>query len=252
MGFGMNKAICLIPSRLASKRLPGKALIEIRGLPLIIHVAKRAQLAKSVHEVYVCTDSSEIARACTDHDIPHIITDSTFRNGTERIASVADKFRGAYIVDVQGDEPLINPAHVDDVVDFLTSSIHAPDIVIPTLKTVYNSPDSIVRVLSSRSGRVLNLTRATVPHPFAMRPQFINKHLSIIGFKPGILEQYSQLETSYLEEHEDIELLRAVENDFQVYSTELSGDSLAVDLESDLIRARVAFESDPIVSQYLN
>ena len=248
----MTKAICLIPARLASKRLPGKALIEIRGLPLIIHVAKRAKLSKSVEETYVCTDSIDIARACTTYDVPHILTDSTFRNGTERIASIAHKFPRSYIIDVQGDEPLINPAHIDDVLEFLVSSSHSPEIVIPTLKTVYNAPDSIVRVVSSRSGRVMTLTRATVPHPFAMRPQFISKHLSIIGFKPGVLQRYAELETSYLEEYEDIELLRAIENDFQVYSTELSGDSLAVDLESDLIRAKVAFETDPFVSQYLN
>lgn len=248
----MTKAICLIPARLASKRLPGKALIEIRGLPLIIHVAKRAKLAKSINEVYVCTDSLDIARACSTYDVPHILTDSTFRNGTERIASVAHKFSDSYIIDVQGDEPLINPAHIDDVLDFLKNSSHSPEIVIPTLKTVYNAPDSIVRVVSSRSGRVMALTRAMVPHPFAMRPQFISKHLSIIGFKPGVLQRYADLDASYLEEHEDIELLRAVENDFQVYTIELSGDSLSVDLESDLIRAKVAFESDPIVAQYLS
>lgn len=252
MDLGMTKAICLIPARLASKRLPGKALIEIRGLPLIIHVAKRAKLSKSVEEAYVCTDSNDIARACSAYDVPHILTDSTFRNGTERIASIAHQFPGSYIIDVQGDEPLINPAHIDDVLEFLVSSSHSPEIVIPTLKTVYNAADSIVRVISSRSGRVMTLTRAMVPHPFATRPQFISKHLSIIGFKPGVLQRYAKLETSYLEEHEDIELLRAVENDFQVYSTELSGDSLAVDLEGDLIRAKVAFETDPFVSQYLN
>lgn len=247
----MTKAICLIPARLASKRLPGKALIEIRGLPLIIHVAKRAKLSKSVEEAYVCTDSVEIARACSTYAVPHIMTDSAFRNGTERIASIAHKFNGSYIIDVQGDEPLINPAHIDDVLNFLVNSAHSPEIVIPTLKTVYNASDSIVRVVSSRSGRVMYLTRATVPHPFAMRPQFISKHLSIIGFRPGVLERYAELETSYLEAHEDIELLRAIEHDLQVYSIELSGDSLAVDIESDLIRARVAFESDPFVSKYL-
>jgi 3-deoxy-manno-octulosonate cytidylyltransferase (CMP-KDO synthetase) len=252
MDLGMTKAICLIPSRLSSRRLPGKALIEIHGLPLVIHAAKRAQLSKSVEDVYVCTDSLEIAKACTDNAVKHFITSSTFQNGAERIASIAHNFPDAYIIDVQGDEPLINPTHIDQVLDFLINSSHSPDIVIPTLRTIYNSPDSIVRVITSRSGRVLYLTRATVPHPFLKRPQFINKHLSIIGFKPGVLERYAKLDTSPMEEYEDIELLRALENDFSIYSIELYGDSMAVDLESDLVRVKIAFENDPILPQYLN
>jgi 3-deoxy-manno-octulosonate cytidylyltransferase (CMP-KDO synthetase) len=246
----MKRVVGLIPVRLASKRLPGKALIEIVGLPLIIHVAKRAQLSKSLDEIYVCTDSLEIAAKCTEFNIPHIITDSMFSNGTERIASVAHKFPDTFILDIQGDEPLINPNHIDAVCDFLVNSSHEPDVVIPTLKTQYNSPDSIVRVQASVSGRVLSLTRAMVPHPFLRRPQFINKHLSIIGFRPGTLERYAKLKPSINEEFEDIELLRAVENDFSVYSFELVGDSFSVDQEDDLVRARVALEADKFLSLY--
>lgn len=247
----MNNVICLIPSRLSSRRLPGKALLEIRGIPLIIHVAKRAMLSASIHETYVCTDSLEISQACSAYNIPFFVTKSHYRNGTERIASVAHKFPGSPIIDVQGDEPLLNPNHIDSVVQYLTTSPFSPDIVIPTLKTPYSSSDSIVRVLTSKSGRVMSLTRASVPYPFAKRPQFSLKHLSIIGFNPSALERYSALEPTYLEEFEDIELLRAIESDFNVYSTELTGDSFSVDLEDDYIKAKLAFESDPFLEKYL-
>lgn len=248
----MNNTICLIPSRLSSRRLPGKALLEIRGVPLIIHVAKRAMLSSSIDETYVCTDSIEISQACSAYNIPFFLTESHYRNGTERIASVAHQFPGSYVIDVQGDEPLLNPNHIDRVVSFLKNSPFSPDIVIPTLLSPYSSSDSTVRVLTSNSGRIMYLTRATVPYPFAKRPQFSSKHLSIIGFKPKVLERYSALEPTYLEEFEDIELLRALENDFNVYSTELTGDSFSVDLEDDYIKAKLAFESDPFVEKYLD
>ena len=248
----MTNIVCLIPSRLSSRRLPGKALLEIRGIPLIVHVAKRAMLSSAINETFVCTDSIEISEACTKYNIPFYLTDSHYRNGTERIASVSHHFPDSYIVDVQGDEPLLNPNHIDSVVDFLISSPLSPDIVIPTLKTPFNSSDSVVRVLTSQAGRVMYLTRSNVPYPFAKRPQFSHKHLSIIGFKPKVLDRYSVLPPSSYEEIEDIELLRAVENDFRVFSTELIGDSFSVDLEDDYIKAKLAFESDPFLEMYLD
>lgn len=243
--------IALIPSRLASRRLPGKPLLEICGLPMIVHVAKRTQLAHNVDEVYVCTDSEEIYTVCLKHNISVLRTDSSFRNGTERIASLAYRFPDSYILDVQGDEPLINPSNIDVVIDFAITSPLSPDIVIPTIPSEYSSSDSIVRVIASASGRILYLTRAQVPYPFKSRPQFIQKHLSTICFKPTILEKFSSLPPSSLEQYEDVELLRAIENDFSVYACPLSGESHSVDVVDDVARVKLAMSSDPILSQYI-
>lgn len=246
-----NPVVALIPSRLASRRLPRKALLEICGVPMIVHVAKRAQLASVVEEVYVCTDSPEIIEVCEKHNISTIETCSDFANGTERIASVASRFPNSYIVDVQGDEPLIDPSNIDKVVDYALNSEFKPEITIPTLLSDFGSPDSIVRVMSSVSGRVMYLSRSQIPYPYVGRPQFINKHLSTICFSPGTLETYSKLPPSIYEEYENIELLRALEDDLKVYSLTLQGSSHSVDVADDIARVRIAMESDSIMASYI-
>ena len=157
---------------------------------MIVHVAKRTQLSQLVDEVYVCTDSDQIRNICIKHNIPVLLTSSDHTNGTERIASVSGQFPGSFIVDVQGDEPLIQPENIDTVVDFTLNCDFKPDIVIPTIPSIYDSGDSLIRVLSSTSGRVMYLSRSTLPYPFKSRPQFMNKHLSTICFSPGSLERY--------------------------------------------------------------
>ncbi|WP_114993566.1 3-deoxy-manno-octulosonate cytidylyltransferase [Synechococcus sp. UW179A] len=247
----MNKStLALIPSRLASRRLPGKPLLEICGMPMIVHVAKRAQLSKSIDKVYVCTDSTEIAEVCSKFNISVKITRGSYNNGTERIADVAKEFPDSFIVDVQGDEPLINPDNIDEVVEFAKSSSKKPDIVIPTIQEQYSSGDSVVRVISSTSNRVMYLTRAMTPHPFRNRPQFIQKHLSVICFRPTILEKFSALPVSKLESFEDVELLRAIENDMNVYSLPLVANSFSVDIHDDVARVKLAMVNDPILLEY--
>ena len=126
------RVIGLIPSRLNSTRLLSKALLMIDDLPLIVHTMKRAQLAEVLDEVYVCTDSDKIAQAVEQHGGKFIMTSSEHVNGTERIAEAARDMKANYIVDIQGDEPLIDPFHIDTVVR--EHSKHPDwDILIPSL-----------------------------------------------------------------------------------------------------------------------
>ncbi|QNG28922.1 3-deoxy-manno-octulosonate cytidylyltransferase [Synechococcus sp. LTW-R] len=247
----MSKVVGLIPSRLASTRLPGKALADIHGMPVIAHVAIRSKMASCLDRVIVCTDSQKIADVCKYYDIESVLTDSSFLNGTERIASVAESIDADYIVDIQGDEPLINPDHIDAVSEAIKSSLTV-DIVIPTLKVSSSSPRTIVRVQSSLSGRIMTLTRASLPCPYASPSYFIDKHLSIIGFTKQALRVYSTLSPSPNEEVESIELLRALENDMRLQALPLDGDSFSVDVQDDLVRARVAMESDPLFAAGYN
>lgn len=240
----MKKVVGLIPSRLSSTRLPGKALADIEGMPVIVHVALRAKLSRRLADVIVCTDSKKISSACTEYGIKTILTSSDFCNGTERIASVAENIDADYFVDIQGDEPLLNPNHIDIVSEFISSSPNV-EVVIPTLKVPSNSSDSIVRVQSSISGRVMTLSRARLPHVYAEPSYFVAKHLSIIGFSKSSLLRYASLPRSTFELVESVELLRAIENDMSVYSIALDGDSFSVDVQDDLDRARAAMSSDP-------
>ena len=141
-----KKVVALIPTRLESKRLPGKALLDIDGYPIIVHTAKRAMLSKMIDKVYVCTDSQEIIKVCKKYGINTIKTKKNFKNGTERIASVANRFKNYLIVDVQGDEPLTNPNTIDKVINFHIKNKSKPDIVIPTRVMSYDSSETNVRV----------------------------------------------------------------------------------------------------------
>ena len=246
----MTKIIGLIPSRLGSKRLPGKALADISGIPVVIHVAKRALLSKSLSKVIVCTDSDEIYTKCKSYNIDAIITGTDYRNGTERIASVAEDQEFDFAIDIQGDEPLVDPDHIDIIAENLSKNDKNIDILIPTLDVPFSVPETIVRVQSSLSGRVMTLSRANIPHRYSLPISTIQKHLSVIGFTKYALKKYRGLEPTMNEQSEDIELLRAIENDMRVYSIPIKGNSFSIDIQDDLLRARVAMKSDKYFGKY--
>ena len=135
----------LIPSRLNSTRLKEKPLLEIDGLPIIIHTLKRAKLAKKLDKVIVCTDHKKIFEIVKDYGGDAIITSKKHRNGTERIASVAKKFKAKLIVDIQGDEPLVDPNDIDKVISFHLKNKNF-DIVVPSMETKTPGPPSCPRV----------------------------------------------------------------------------------------------------------
>lgn len=247
----MNKKIvALIPTRLNSKRLPGKALLDIDGYPIIIHTAKRAMLSKYIDKVFVCTDSEEIIKICKKFEVQTIKTKSEFKNGTERIASVAHKFKNHLIVDVQGDEPLTNPNTIDKLIFSHLKNKYKPEILIPTRKMSFNSEETNVRVLSSLSNRILYLSRARIPYNYKKTISFVQKHVSVITFTYSGLMKYKKLKQSPLEQIEDIELLRAIENDMKVYSCEMKESSFSVDVNDDYLKAKIAMSQDNFRGRY--
>ena len=245
-----KKVVALIPSRLESKRLPGKALLEIDGYPIIVHTAKRAMLSKFIDKVYVCTDSNEIIKACKNYDIPTIKTKKNFQNGTERIASVANRFKNCLIVDVQGDEPLTNPNTIDKLINFHIKNKSKPDIVIPTRVMSYDSSETNIRVLSSKTNRIMYLSRAKIPYTYKNSISFVDKHVSVITFSFKGLMKYKKLKPTPLELIEDIELLRAIENDMNVISFRIKEKSFSVDINDDYLKAKIAMSNDPFRNKY--
>ena len=246
----MKNVVALIPTRLESKRLPGKALLYIDNYPIIVHTAKRTMLSKAVKDTFVCTHSDEIIKVCKRYNVPTIKTGRNFRNGTERIASVAKKFKNHLIVDVQGDEPLTNPKTIDKLVSFHLNSIHKPEIVIPTRTMSYDSSETNVKVLSSNSNRIMYLSRARVPHNYKISESFVQKHVSVITFTYKALLNYKKLKPTKFEEIEDIELLRAIENDMKVFSFKIKETSFSVDINDDYLKAKIAMNEDKFRGKY--
>ena len=130
-----KKIIGLIPSRLESKRLKHKPLLILDGLPLIVHTYKRSMLSQKIDEVYVCTDSNKIIKVLKKYGCKFIKTKKNFNNGTERIASVRKSFKKVELfIDIQGDEPLVRPNDIDDIITFHRKNKKF-DIVVPCIET---------------------------------------------------------------------------------------------------------------------
>jgi len=243
------KTVGLIPSRLNSSRLPSKALLPIDGLPLVVHTLKRSQLAKSLDAVYVCTDSEEIADAVRGHGGEVIMTSSRHINGTERIAEAVRGLAVDIAVDIQGDEPLINPEHIDAVV--AEHRRHPEwDILVPSLPISEAESPHLVKIVHDHDNRVVFMSRAVIPQPFRHRPAYYLKHLSIISFRPAALARFATLAPGPLEIAEGVELLRAIENGIPIGTMELEGDSFSVDIHEDYVRVMLQMARDSVRKRY--
>ena len=235
----------LIPSRLNSKRLKKKPLLEINNLPIIVHTYKRAKLSKKLDKLIVCSDSREIQKRVVEHGGECVLTSKKHKNGTERIQEIAKKFKAKLVIDIQGDEPLLDPNHIDKVINFHLKNYNF-DIVLPTLKFSKN----IVKVVTNNKNKVLYLSRAVIPYKFKERPKYFNKHLSIISFKPDALRKFSNFKESRLEKIEGIELLRALENDLTIGTFSMQSNTFSVDIKEDYLKAIEAFKKDKYRNAY--
>lgn len=237
----------LIPARLESSRLPQKALKLLHGLPMIVHVAKRSQLADNLDEVIVCTDSSKIIQVCFKYGIKVCVTSDTCQNGTERILEAKKRLGipdNDLILDIQGDEPLIDPKSVDQVADYIIKEAGENVIALPHMDLCPAANKNVVKVVAS-GNRVVYLTRADAPYPFNKDVQ-LKKHLSVIGFSGESLEIFGRLAVGELEKAEGVELLRAIEGGMNIQTFPIDADSFSVDVIEDFERAERSLRTCPI------
>ena len=245
------KKIILIPTRIESTRLPGKALLLIDNIPLIIHTYKRAILSSLKDDVYVCTHSKEIIDVCKKYKANFVKTGSSHINGTERIAEASRILRlgsSSIIVDVQGDEPLIDPKNIDQTLKFFLKNSF--DIVVPHLEIKEKTSKNIVKILVDKNNKVNWFSRSNIPYFFNSVTEKYLKHLSIIVFKNSVLQKYSKIKKTKYENIESIELLRALEGGFSIGSPKLKGDSFSVDVINDYQKAIYYFKKDKIKKNY--
>jgi len=243
------KVIGLIPARLESSRLPNKPLLDICGMPMIIHVAKRALLSKSLDKVAVCTDSLDIVKVCVKYDISCIITKKKHNNGTERIAEAINNFDISdedIVVDVQGDEPLIYPETIDRLVKKFKGSSF--DVMLPYIEINETNNVNIVKI-STVHDQVVYMSRSDIPYPFS-KERKLKKHLSIIAFTASALKKYSTFEKTELEKIESIELLRVLENELKIGTFVENMESFAVDVADDYHKAIRYMRCDRLYEGY--
>jgi len=243
----MKKAVGIIPARWNSTRFPGKPLHLIAGKPLLHRVWKRCMRAKNLDSIIIATDDMRIAKAAFDWGAEVALTSQRHRSGTDRVAEVARKAKNfAYIINIQGDEPLVDPRLIDKFVEKLRSN-RTIDIV--TAAHPFENPADVlspsqVKVVVNLRGNALYFSRAPIPASRNDGSLFL-RHQGIYGFRREILLKFVKWKPTPLERAESLEQLRAVENGVKIHVLVTAKGSPGVDtprdahaLEQTLIRAK--------------
>jgi len=231
------KSICVIPARYSSTRLPGKPLKDICGKPMICRVWERASRAKSVAEVIVATDDERILQAVEKNSGRAMMTRADHKTGTDRLAEVAAKFPDVeVIVNVQGDEPLIEPSLIDELI---AEFVKDKELQMATVATELHDADEMtnpnnVKVVLDNYNDALYFSRSLIPYPRNAGNSKTFKHIGIYAYRRNFLLDYTKMEPTPLEQAESLEQLRALENGFKIRVIKSSCRFVGVDTEEDL------------------
>lgn len=232
-------AICVIPARYASTRLPGKPLREICGVPMICRVYERAKLAKSVAEVIVATDDERIYAAVEKNSGKAIMTRADHKTGTDRLAEVAEKFPSVeVIVNVQGDEPLIDAALIDELVSEFVGdeNLQMATVAVELTDAAEIQNPNNVKVVFGKNHDALYFSRSQIPFPRNSGVAKTFKHIGIYAYRRNFLLAYAKMQPTPLEQAESLEQLRALENGYKIRVIESACEFVGVDTEEDLVR----------------
>src|SRR5437667_9665083 len=228
------KVIVVIPARYGSVRLPGKPLISLAGKPMIQRVVERVRLAKRADRVIVATDDQRIVKAVQGFGGEARMTRTEHRTGTERVTEVAAHEEGDVFVNVQGDEPLLDPAAVDTAV---ASLLAEPAAAIGTVATAIKTPadimdPNVVKTVLDFDGNALYFSRAPIPWVRDTASKIHVQHLKHLGlyvFQREALLEYPTLPQGELEKIEQLEQLRWLENGWKIRVAEVEHDAVSVD-----------------------
>ena len=245
----IKSTIIVIPARYKSTRLPGKPLIEFANKPMIIIVAERCAEALGKSHVYVATDDIKIKQTCEKYGVNVIMTSEKHLTGTDRIAEASQKLNADYIINVQGDEPLINPEDIKAVIE---EKHKYPNDIINAYTTIKSTDDvaskTIPKVVVNENNKLIYMSRSVVPglKDDNLNPEY-KKQVCIYGFTNDQLKAFSSYgRKSTIEAFEDIEILRFFEIGYDVRMVEVHSRYIAVDTENDVSRVREILENNQI------
>ncbi len=234
------KIIGVIPARYESSRFQGKPLADICGKPMIWWVYKHASEVEYFNELYVATDDQRIYDACVANDMKCVMTSTSHRTGTDRLGEVAEKIPADLYVNIQGDEPLMEPEVMKKAIEPFFSN---PELQVSNLMTKITDPVDVVnftvpKVITNKEGIGIYLTRSTAPYPKGSIDYTYYKQVCVYGFTPAALKFYCEYGKKYgkakIEAIEDIEILRFIENGYKVQYIEVDSETVAVDTPNDL------------------
>lgn len=218
-------------------RLPGKPLLDIAGKTMVQRVWERAKEARTLDTLYVATPDPEIVQAVESFGGQAMLTSHQHRSGTDRLAEVARRTDGDIYVNIQGDEPMLDPASVDKAVLPLLQDETIPMSSLYCLADPieYDLP-SAVKVVIDRQSNALYFSRSRIPYPRELTDQPLYKHIGLYVFRRDLLLQFAEWQPTPLERTEALEQLRVLEHGYRIRMVRVESASIAVDTEDDLMR----------------
>jgi 3-deoxy-manno-octulosonate cytidylyltransferase (CMP-KDO synthetase) len=239
-----RKILGVIPARFASTRFPGKVLALLSSKTVLQHVYERACQSRYLSSVIVATDDKRVYEAAKSFGARVRMTRADHASGTDRVAEVASTGQADVVVNIQGDEPLIDPAAIDAAI---LPVVHDRQVVMATLKKKIEDPreiadPNVVKVVSNHAGDAIYFSRCAIPYARERSGAWF-KHIGLYAYRRDFLLGYSRLPVGPLERAERLEQLRALENGFPIRVIETDYESLSVDTPEDLERVSRLFEA---------
>ena len=241
-----RKILGVIPARFSSTRFPGKVLALIAGKTMLQHVYERAALSTYLSSILIATDDERVYSAAKNFGARVRMTRSDHLSGTDRVAEAASAVDAEIVVNIQGDEPLIDPAAIDAAI---LPMVHEPELVMGTLKKRIEdareiTDPNVVKVVTNHAGDAIYFSRCAIPFE---REKSVNtpyfKHIGLYVYQRDFLLAYSALPVGPLEAAERLEQLRALENGLRIRVVETEYESLGVDTPEDLERVTRLFDA---------
>ena len=238
------KKVIIIPARLDSSRLPKKVLLDLKGKTVIQRVYEQCLKVKNVDGVYIATDSIEIKEVCETFTNNVIITKSTHKSGTDRIGEAVSAIDCDIVINVQGDEPFIEPSLIEALVNSFSNSEISMSSAMSKINNVKDLQNTnVVKVVTDLHNNALFFSRSLIPFPRDVKEistanevleesQFF-RHIGIYGYRKDFLLHFVNLEQSYLEKVEKLEQLRALENGFKIKMIEANSSLIGIDTQED-------------------
>ncbi len=240
------KCVVVVPARLESTRLPRKVLADIGGKVMLQRVLDQCAEAAKPDDVVLCTDSQELKQLSKLWGFRSLMTSPECTSGTDRIASVVDEIDADIIINVQGDQPFIDPLVIDLVIDEFVTRQPTPEVLTPIFRLrqdqLHNS--STVKALLNGSGDALYFSRSAIPHQRDVPPENWTQsapywgHVGLYAYQRTVLQKWPVMRVSQLENLEKLEQLRLIENGIRISTVEISGASPEVNDPDDLKIAR--------------
>jgi 3-deoxy-manno-octulosonate cytidylyltransferase (CMP-KDO synthetase) len=229
-----ERIVAVIPARLASTRLPGKVLRPIAGVPMLGWVYRAALACPQLDQVLIATDAAEVVAFADSQGWPSVMTSTTLASGTDRVNAVADLVDADIYVNIQGDEPLLRPEHIDSLLwPFSRTNAEVTTLSTPCTPQEINDPNA-VKVVTANDGRALYFSRATIPYQRGT-PLTPRKHIGIYAYRKAALRRFAELPPSPLESVERLEQLRLLEEGLSIHVAPTLFNTIGVDTEEDLL-----------------